>query len=552
MARMFGGVVMETKKIKWGNILIFLLIIAAVVAAFYYKNPQSFTGLFNRENSGEVKTVESEEKAAATQSDDKTANNTDAFVVGLDSWIGGTPALIALSREYNRDYDLKLKLEYIGNDRDRILALQEGRIHVTEMSLPSYVKFLEKYPDAGVIVGITDFSRGADGIVARQAVKDLNDMEGRKVSYVKDGTGKFILNKFLRLTGLRYQDILPVERESMGEVMEDLRSGNADLVVSWSPDMNLAVKSINGEKPDSVRLLITTKEVPNLVPTVLVAAKSAVDNQPDKVEAFLRTWFASAKYILERPEKAHELLAQSMSHEKDTYGAVAKGDVTDSFANIRLLSLNDNFVYFGKNGQKGLFETIIADTATTWKKYGDIEENILPDKTLDGSFMEKLAEENDEELLVDTALTEKNGNAGGVSEDQTEFKKQDDVSIEKNTEKVAKVDIPPVYYDSGRSTVTKESIPVLDEVLNVLSQFPGYYLIVDAHTDSVGGDEANLKLSRERAAEVKKYLLSKGIDENRIVARGWGETRPVIQQENSESDRSKNRRTEFILTREAK
>jgi outer membrane protein OmpA-like peptidoglycan-associated protein len=241
-----------------------------------------------------------------------------------------------------------------------------------------------------------------------------------------------------------------------------------------------------------------------------------------------------------------------MSHEKDTYGAVAKGDVTDSFANIRLLSLNDNFVYFGKNGQKGLFETIIADTATTWKKYGDIEENILPDKTLDGSFMEKLAEENDEELLVDTALTEKNGNAGGVSEDQTEFKKQDDVSIEKNTEKVAKVDIPPVYYDSGRSTVTKESIPVLDEVLNVLSQFPGYYLIVDAHTDSVGGDEANLKLSRERAAEVKKYLLSKGIDENRIVARGWGETRPVIQQENSESDRSKNRRTEFILTREAK
>lgn len=544
---------MQGKRIKWGNVLILLLIIAAAVAAFYYKDPGSFRGLLNREATEKNRTVKPEESSSeAITGDMPGQTDSDTFVMALDSWIGGTPALVALSREYNRDYGLKLKLEYIGSDRDRILALQEGRIQVTEMSLPSYVKFLEKYPDAGVIIGITDFSRGADGIVARKAVKDLNDMEGRKVAYVKDGTGKFILNKFLRLTGLRYQDIVPLERDSMAEVLEDLKKGNADLAVSWSPDMNLAVKSINGESPDSVRLLITTREVPNLVPTVLVAARSTVNSRPDQVDAFLRTWFASVKYILERPEKSHDLLAQSMSREKDTYGEVAREDVSNSLADIRLLSLNENIGYFGGDGQKGLLEAIITDTAATWKKYGDIEGTLLPEKTLDGSFMSRLAGEKDEELLVDSALVEQKGNSGAASGQTREFTRQDDESIEKNTEKVARVDIPPVYYESGRSTVDKASLPVLEEVLDVLSQFPGYYLIVDAHTDSVGSDETNLRLSRDRAAEIKKHLLSRGIDENRIVARGWGETRPVVQQEKDEEDRAKNRRTEFILTREVK
>ena len=44
---------------------------------------------------------------------------------------------------------------------------------------------------------------------------------------------KFILNKFLRLTGLRYQDIKPIERKEMSEVISDLKNGNADLIVSW-------------------------------------------------------------------------------------------------------------------------------------------------------------------------------------------------------------------------------------------------------------------------------------------------------------------------------
>ncbi len=540
---------MEGKRIKWGNVIIFLLIVGAAVAAFVYKNPNTFNNVFNS-NGNKQQSDNNMGKTEGTK-DEGQMPDPDDFVMGLDSWIGGTPALMGLSRGYNNDYSLNLKLEYIPNDGDRIAALKDGRINATEMSLPSFTKFQEEFPNAGVIVGITDFSRGADGIVAKSDIKTLNDMEGKKVSYVSNGTGKFILNKFLRLTGLRYQDIQPIERKEMPQVVGDLKTGSADLIVSWSPDMNIAVKEINAAKPNSVRMLITTKEAPDLVPTVLVVNKDTLVNNPERVEAFLKTWYASVKYIIEKPDKAYDKLAELMSERKDDYGEVKKEDVMDSFSNIKLMSLNNNFEYFGFDGKNETFSSIIKDTVETWKKYGDMgASSTIPDNIVDSSFIKVLKDSKDDELLVgilDASLT---GNQAQTPDTKKDFKKQDDVSIEKNTEKVAKVDIPPVYYDTGKATVKSESIPVLNEVLNVLKQFPTYYLIIDAHTDSVGSDETNLKLSKDRADEVKKYFISQGVDANRLVSRGWGEYKPIIAGEKTEEDRAKNRRTEFTLSRE--
>ncbi len=552
---------MGNKRIKWGNVIMFLLIISAAVAAIIYKNPGTVDNIFNSgskkqqvdkgldKNNGSGIDIYDYE---GTAKEDDKAPSGDEFVMGLDSWIGGTPALMGLGRGYNNDYSLNLKLKYIPNDGDRIVALKNGIINATEMSLPAFIRFQEKYPDSAVIVGITDFSRGADGIVAKSDVKNLNDMEGRKVSYVSDGTGKFILNKFLRLTGLRYQDIEPIERKEMSDVVDDLKSGKADLIVSWSPDMNIAIKEINAEKPNTVKMLINTKEVPNLVPTVLVVNKKTLENNPDRVEAFLKTWYASVKYIVEKPDKAYEKLAQMMSEREEDYGEVTKKDVKESFSSIKLMTLNDNFSYFGLNGKEEMFTPIINDTAQTWKKYGDMAAStVIPDNIVNSTFIKKLRDSKDDELLVGVLDSSLTGNTSQDDETQKDFKKQDETSVDINTEKVAKVDIPPVYYDTGKATVKKESLAVLNEVVNILKQFPTYYLIIDAHTDTVGSDAENLKLSRDRADTVKKYLETQGINSNRLVARGFGESKPIVAGEKTEADRAKNRRTEFTLTREA-
>jgi len=75
---------------------------------------------------------------------------------------------------------------------------------------------------------------------------------------------------------------------------------------------------------------------------------------------------------------------------------------------------------------------------------------------------------------------------------------------------------------------------------------PTMIIEVGGHTDNVGEDAANMKLSAERAKSVRDYLVKGGIPTNRIQAKGYGESNPVAANDNDEG-RKTNRRTEFII-----
>ena len=84
-----------------------------------------------------------------------------------------------------------------------------------------------------------------------------------------------------------------------------------------------------------------------------------------------------------------------------------------------------------------------------------------------------------------------------------------------------------VYFDFDKSKLRKEGKSLLDSVYDVLSQNPTYALKVDAHTDSKGSDEYNIKLSKRRADAVVKYMVKKGIAETRITYEAFGKTLPA-------------------------
>ena len=69
---------------------------------------------------------------------------------------------------------------------------------------------------------------------------------------------------------------------------------------------------------------------------------------------------------------------------------------------------------------------------------------------------------------------------------------------------------------------------------------------VGGHTDNVGSDDANMKLSHERAKSVRNYLVKAGINSDRLQAKGYGETQPVADND-TEEGRKANRRTEFVI-----
>ena len=103
-----------------------------------------------------------------------------------------------------------------------------------------------------------------------------------------------------------------------------------------------------------------------------------------------------------------------------------------------------------------------------------------------------------------------------------------------------------VYFNTGSTKLLSKSYAPLNEVVKILKDNSSLKLKIDGHTDYVGTDEMNMKLSDGRAASVKAYLVSKGIDESRIESEGFGETTPVADNKTS-AGRSKNRRVEMKL-----
>jgi len=104
-----------------------------------------------------------------------------------------------------------------------------------------------------------------------------------------------------------------------------------------------------------------------------------------------------------------------------------------------------------------------------------------------------------------------------------------------------------IYFDFNKSTIKPQSYVVLDEAAKILKENPSIRVEIQGHTDSVGSDSYNQKLSEARAASVVNYfVMTHQIDPRRLVPRGYGETMPIASNI-SESGRELNRRVEFVI-----
>lgn len=114
------------------------------------------------------------------------------------------------------------------------------------------------------------------------------------------------------------------------------------------------------------------------------------------------------------------------------------------------------------------------------------------------------------------------------------------------TPRKRKIVLRGVTFEFDRADLRAEDQATLDEVFELLEAQENISIIAEGHTDSLGSDSYNLRLSQQRAAAVKIYLVKRGIAPNRIQIIGLGESRPVADNE-SESGRAENRRVELRL-----
>lgn len=103
-----------------------------------------------------------------------------------------------------------------------------------------------------------------------------------------------------------------------------------------------------------------------------------------------------------------------------------------------------------------------------------------------------------------------------------------------------------IYFDFDKTTLKPESFTELNKVVNFLNENPSVEIEISGHTDSKGSDDYNANLSQGRSQSVVDYLVSQGIQEYRLGAHGYGESKP-IDTNDTDDGRANNRRVEFTV-----
>ena len=134
----------------------------------------------------------------------------------------------------------------------------------------------------------------------------------------------------------------------------------------------------------------------------------------------------------------------------------------------------------------------------------------------------------------------------------TEFSKANGFDMDLIIEKVIlnkQITIDNILYDYGKATLRPESLVELDKLINaVLIKSPQLKLQISSHTDSRGSHKVNDRLSEQRAKSVVDYLISRGIDPNRLTWKGYGKRDLLVKNARTEEQHQQNRRTTFMVT----
>lgn len=107
--------------------------------------------------------------------------------------------------------------------------------------------------------------------------------------------------------------------------------------------------------------------------------------------------------------------------------------------------------------------------------------------------------------------------------------------------------IPGILYDYDKATLRSESMAVLDSLIDFLKINNNLVIEISSHTDENGSNAYNNKLSQERAQSVVDYLIAEEIPMERLIAKGYGKTIPIVKNSSNEEDDQKNRRTSFRI-----
>lgn len=459
--------------------------------------------------------------AAATQG---------TLTVGMDSWVGYFPLCSPEMSKRMRAAGYAFRCEDdMADYAARFKKLAEGELDFATATVDAYVLSGAALDFPGAIIAVLDESKGGDAIVARKAIVSSLDALKRRADARIAFTPASPSEHLLKSIGAHFD--LPhlkdrrgkwrVESDGSADALAKLQGGQADVAVLWEPDVSKALSD-----PALVKL-IGTEDTDKLIVDVLLASRRLLQEKPEVVSQVLSAYFESLRSYHDDPVQLEKDVRKATDLTEAQVDAMLKG--------VAWASLNDNgALWFGVTpsglpGDEGLVEAI-QGAVQVLTLAGDFDSNPLPER--DPYRLTNRQAIAELYLAQSGIATTKSGGALA-----RQFKELDEAGWARLKD-VGTLKIEPIGFQRGTATLDEEGRDALNRIAERLKRYPNYRVQIKGHTGVTGDAEANLQLSRERAAAAAQYLLDTyPMDENRLRAVGYGGSKP-LPREPEESDRA--------------
>lgn len=545
---------MGNRKLKPWVIPALIVIVLAIIGGSIFgvsrllnkddsSKPDTNPSQTQQQESTTTPTSESEKDNSETENTDKV--ETKETIKGYVNTFSGYTSLFAANggnaTQEGSNFDKAgLNVEiYIEDDDDNIIkAFESGEIQFFAMTVNKMAMVSKQLEDKGiqtVMPYFLDTSTGGDGIVTDNTVKNITDLKNVKIGMAKNSVSTAIPVWFLNESGLSEEEVQKIVDnfvlfDSTQEAVDAFVRGDVGAVSTW--DMTSALEKENSH------LLFSTASAEYLVIDGIVFNKEFAESHKDEVTAMIDAIITTVNDI--NNDVNIQGYYDAIRSAVPDFADYSNEDMTAEISYAKYLGFNGNIEAFD------IASDIYKDFCKVWKQLGfetNDEYNLVSDSYIvalgskwdgkensDGSSITNDAEDyvDQEALITQYAKVLFNG-------DSAEFKtgyEQTNKELLDQFIKVAKVLNKTVIKISGHVNLGEGS-SVWDEATQSYKIAPGF-----------SSSEFAYKLSKMRAETVRDYMISQGIDADRIIIEGLGGDYP-IDTNNTEEGRSNNRSCEI-------
>lgn len=425
--------------------------------------------------------------------------------LALDSFSGYS---LLRSKEMQANLrDDSIRLTCIDDKADyaaRINALRDRKVEMAVFTIDSLITSSVKLGECpATIVFVLDESNSADAIVAYEPLKSIADLDKPTTKFVltpnsaSDFLARIVLAEF-SLPRLPSDWMIPANGAE--EVYKQLRNGNrAYAYALWEP---FVTKSL--EIP-GVRILLDSSKLRGYIVDVIVVERKFLRDQPELVEkviaAYLRTLYAMSNDL------SQVVMGDGLSKEQ----------ADKLVASIEWKTTVENYAYFGLVPSRQHIEDIILNIVDVLVKTKAVPGNTVKANQIFYDGVLKNLQSANFHPAKKTNLLGLGGDLGSVRvADELPSLSQEDWD---KLLPVGNISTENINFGRGTSVLNAKGHRELRLLADRLNNWPHYYLLVLGETTAQGDAEANKRLAIERANTVVAYLISLGVNKNRVQAK---------------------------------